>query len=82
MISDFTPRQKEVLRLISLGYTNMQIAENLSITYSTVKAYVRLIQTKLNVENRTQCAIVGADLLGIDSEMVFAEVRKFDALKK
>ena len=77
MIEDFTLKQREVLRLISLGYTNMQIAKELSITYSTVKAYVKLIQQKLNVDNRTQCAIIGADLLGIDSNMIIQEVKKF-----
>lgn len=81
MIRDFTPRQIEVLRLISLGYTNIQIAKKLDITYSTVKAYVRLIQTKLQVENRTQCAIVGADLLGIDTKIVLEEVKNSESFK-
>jgi len=78
MISDFTSRQKEVLRLLSLGYTNVQISKKLSITYSTVKAYVRVIQEKLDVDNRTQCAIIGADLLGINSEMVLAEAKRIE----
>ena len=42
---------------------------------------MRLIQTKLQVENRTQCAIVGADLLGIDTKIVLEEVKNSESFK-
>ena len=53
-----TPREKEVLEMISTGNQNKVIAKNLGISIHTVKNHVKSILTKLNVENRTQAAIV------------------------
>jgi DNA-binding NarL/FixJ family response regulator len=52
-----TPREVEVLRLLSQGQTNPQIAENLLYSVSTVKAHVRSILSKLGVSDRTQAAV-------------------------
>jgi DNA-binding NarL/FixJ family response regulator len=52
-----TPREVEVLRLLSQGQTNPQIAKNLLYSVSTVKAHVRSILSKLGVSDRTQAAV-------------------------
>jgi len=56
-IETLTPREVEVLRLLSQGQTNPQIAQNLLFSVSTVKAQVRSILTKLGVSDRTQAAV-------------------------
>ena len=48
----FTKRETEVLQLICLGYTNIQIAKILNISISTAKVHVASIFQKLGVNNR------------------------------
>ncbi len=52
-----TSRENEVVQLISKGYTNQDIADELFITLKTVKTHVSNILSKLEVEDRTQVAI-------------------------
>ncbi len=47
-------REREVLKLMAQGLTNRQIAQKMSINYSTVKFYVSNILAKLNVASRTE----------------------------
>jgi LuxR family maltose regulon positive regulatory protein len=49
-----TARELEVLRLISGGLTNQQIADQLFISAGTVKTHVKNIYGKLDVHNRVQ----------------------------
>ena len=56
-IESLTPREVEVLKLLSQGQTNPQIARNLLFSVSTVKAQVRSILAKLGVSDRTQAAV-------------------------
>ena len=51
-----TTRELEVLELISKGYTNLQIAQNLVIEVGTVKNHVHNILEKLNVSSRGEAA--------------------------
>jgi DNA-binding NarL/FixJ family response regulator len=53
-----TPREQEVLSLVSRGRTNAEIAEELVIAEVTAKAHVRNIIRKLGVRSRTEAAIV------------------------
>jgi len=55
---ELTDRERDVLRLISQGYSNKQIAATLSLTEGTVKGYVSAILMKLNVADRTQAALL------------------------
>ena len=48
----------EILRLIAQGYTNAEIADKLYLTRGTVRNYVSSILEKLDVEDRTQAAIL------------------------
>lgn len=56
MVECLTPRELEVLCLISQGDSNREIAEKLYITISAVKKHAANIFGKLNVSNRTQAA--------------------------
>ena len=48
-----TPREIEVLRLVSQGLTNIQVAERLIVSPLTVNAHVRSIYNKLDVTTRS-----------------------------
>jgi DNA-binding NarL/FixJ family response regulator len=52
-----TPREIEVLRCVSEGKTNHEIAEELIVSPTTVKTHVQNILQKLNVSDRTQAAV-------------------------
>ena len=54
--TDLTARELEVLKLISEGRTNQQIAEQLVIEIGTVKNHVHNILDKLNVSSRREAA--------------------------
>jgi NarL family two-component system response regulator LiaR len=49
---DLTPRERDVLALLIEGMTNMEIAERLSVSRSTVKVHVSNILSKLDVSSR------------------------------
>ncbi len=53
---ELTNRELEVLRLAATGISNPQIATRLQISVNTVKAHIKSILEKLNLENRTQLA--------------------------
>ena len=57
-LSPLTPRETEILRLISEGQANAQIAEGLHIGLGTVKGHIRDILEKLSASDRTQAAVV------------------------
>lgn len=52
--ASISPREQEVLHLISAGYSNREMAGKLSISESTVKTHVGNIYYKLNVNGRIQ----------------------------
>src|ERR1700683_3934081 len=51
---ELTDREGEVLRLLAVGATNAQIADQLVVSESTVKTHVRHILRKLRAVNRAQ----------------------------
>jgi DNA-binding NarL/FixJ family response regulator len=53
-----TPMQKKILDGVRAGLLNKQIAFDLGIAETTVKAHMTAIMRKLNVRNRTQVALV------------------------
>lgn len=50
-------REREIIYLVSEGFSNSQISAQLGISLDTVKTHVRKILEKLNAQDRTQAAI-------------------------
>ncbi len=59
-----TPRQHEVLTLLSQGMVNKTIAEKLQCAETTVKAHITAIMRELNAKNRTE-AVMNAQKWGV-----------------
>lgn len=57
-IYSLSRRQKEVLKLLANGGTNKQISRQLNISAGTVKVHLESIFHRLQVNNRTQAAIL------------------------
>lgn len=60
-LSSLTNQQARILELICEGKLNKQIAFDLSIAETTVKAHVTAIMRKLGVQSRTQAVLVAQD---------------------
>jgi DNA-binding NarL/FixJ family response regulator len=56
MRTDLTPREIEILKLLSKGPTNKEIGQALGISENTVKNHVNSIIEKLEVSDRTEAA--------------------------
>lgn len=61
-LRQLTPRQRTTLALLVDGRSNKEIARSLNLLESTVKAHVKVILRKLSASNRTQAALIAADL--------------------
>lgn len=61
-----TPKQLSVLKMLRQGLLNKQIAHELQIEETTVKAHVSEILRKLNVASRTQ-AVIEAQKINFDT---------------
>jgi DNA-binding CsgD family transcriptional regulator len=57
-----TARQRQVFMLLGDGKTNAEIAQTLSTSPNTVKLHVSAILRRLNLESRTQAAILATRL--------------------
>lgn len=53
-----TPRQKEIMTLISQGIRHNEIAEKLEIEERTVKFHLHLAREKLNAKNTIQAVAI------------------------
>jgi len=69
-LADLTPREHQVLTLLTEGATSERIAERLGISRNTVRTHIQNIRTKLGVTTRLEAAAVAmriatpADRLG------------------
>ena len=52
-----TPRELEVLQLISSGVTNAEAARRLHISIHAIKFHLAAIYSRLGVSNRTEAAV-------------------------
>jgi DNA-binding NarL/FixJ family response regulator len=59
LLSKLNDREIEILRLISRGYTNSEIAETIHLSEGTVRNYISALFSKLDVSDRTQAALQG-----------------------
>jgi DNA-binding NarL/FixJ family response regulator len=62
LIEPLSEREIEILRLVSQGMTNKEIAARLYLAEGTVKNYVTSILQKIEARDRTQAAIRGREL--------------------
>ena len=53
----FTARELEILRLIALGMSNREIADELVISHKTAGSHVEHIYAKLGVSNRARASL-------------------------
>lgn len=56
-IATLTPREADILELISQGLSNKMIARKLEIAESTVKVHVKHLLKKLNLKSRVEAAV-------------------------
>ena len=54
--TELSARENEVLELVAKGFTNPEIASNLSVSENTVRFHMKNIFEKLGVTNRTEAA--------------------------
>lgn len=57
-VQALTPTERDVLRLVGTGASNAEIAAELYIATSTVKAHLSRLLTRLGCTNRVQAAII------------------------
>lgn len=57
-LARLSERQREILKLLAAGESNKQISRHLNISAGTVKAHLESIFRRLNVNNRTQAAMM------------------------
>jgi DNA-binding NarL/FixJ family response regulator len=62
LIEPLSEREIEILKLVSQGMTNKEIAARLYLAEGTVKNYVTSILQKIEARDRTQAAIRGREL--------------------
>lgn len=56
-LSDLTPREREILKLVLAGRTNKAIATELSVSEKTVEFHLNHIYTKIGVHTRMQAGV-------------------------
>jgi two-component system, NarL family, response regulator LiaR len=57
-----TPRELEILQLISSGLSNREIAHKLFVSENTIKTHSSRVFDKLNAKRRTQAVQIGKEL--------------------
>ena len=61
-IEPLTAREKEILKMVSQGASNNDIAEKLYVREVTVKTHLNSIFKKLKVKNRTQAVLLAMQM--------------------
>ena len=54
----FTERELELIRYLTEGFDNKQIAKMMFLTTATVKYHMTVIMNKFGVKNRTSVAVI------------------------
>lgn len=61
-LSPLTAKEKEVLELVSQGFSNKEIADKMYVREVTVKTHLNSIFKKLKVTNRTQAVLLAKQI--------------------
>lgn len=77
-VNSLTPRQREVVRLTSLGYTNHEIAAILDLAESTVDNHRTAAMRRLGIEKATILTRIAIKhrISPLDDELSRAEKRR------
>jgi ATP/maltotriose-dependent transcriptional regulator MalT len=62
----FTERQRQVVRLIAAGCSNVEIADTLGVSPRTAKAHADVLRAKLGVSRRRQIPAAFREATGED----------------
>jgi DNA-binding NarL/FixJ family response regulator len=54
LLTELTPREKEILQLMADGLDNRAIADRLSISFTTVRGHVQHILEKLDAHSKLE----------------------------
>lgn len=49
-----SPREKEILEMLSKGYSNKEIADKLSLSIETIRSYLKNVYEKMHVRSRSE----------------------------
>jgi RNA polymerase sigma factor (sigma-70 family) len=56
-VEKLTKREQEILALLAQGFLYKEIADQLGISLSTVRAHLHTVYEKLHVQSRTQAVV-------------------------
>ena len=56
-----TPREAEVLSLITMGLSNQEIAERTLLSLNSIKSYIRSAYRKIDVDSRSKAVLWGVE---------------------
>lgn len=62
LLGRLTNREREILGMVSRGMSNVEISQELYISKHTVRKHLENVFAKLNVNNRTQAALLGEQM--------------------
>ena len=60
-MEQLSDRETQVLKGLTEGKSNKEIARDLDLSEPTIKLHVKTLYRKINVANRTQAALVARD---------------------
>lgn len=63
-LEDLTKREEDILRLVSKGQSNKEVANALELQEKTVKHYMTVIMGKLHARNRVEAALIAHEVWG------------------
>jgi DNA-binding NarL/FixJ family response regulator len=69
ILGELTPREREVLQLLADGSNDKEIAEQLTISNSTARAYMSSILAKLGVDSRLQALLFAVKHGAVEIEL-------------
>ena len=61
LLKSLTDRETQVLKGLTEGKSNKEIARDLELSEPTIKLHVKTLYRKIEVSNRTQAALVARD---------------------
>ena len=56
-VEDLSPREREILELLTAGFANKEIADRVGVSDGTVRWHLRHVYHKLHVRSRTEAAL-------------------------